>query len=331
MFKDEAQITVQSGDGGNGCVSFLREKFMEKGGPDGGDGGRGGDVIIRAAHNCSTLLDLIRKRSYVASNGKQGQGKNKSGRSASNVIIRVPMGTIIRNEDGEIVADLKENEEEVVVAKGGYGGRGNSHFATSTHQTPRDAEDGAPGEEHKLFLELKLIADVGLVGFPNAGKSTFLSRVSAARPKIGSYPFTTLQPNLGIVDLGDEFRLIIADIPGILEGAHKGVGLGDKFLRHIERTRILLYMVDMTPEQGKSPLETWQILQNELESYSPILAKKTFLIAANKMDITGTDEVLEEFQKEFSGQIHSISGVSGKGVPKLLQSLAQALKEIEED
>ena len=329
MFRDEAEIYVKAGDGGNGCVSFRREKYVPRGGPDGGDGGNGGSVIIRAVNSCYTLLDLIRKRSYEAKNGKPGEGKKCSGRKGPDLIIEVPPGTLIRDEQDNLLADLKEHNNEYIAAHGGRGGRGNTHFASSTHQTPREAEDGTPGTEANLKLELKLIADVGLVGFPNAGKSTLLSRISAARPKIANYPFTTLIPQLGIVDLSDYRQLVVADIPGIIEGAHQGIGLGDKFLKHIERTRILIYVIEMTPEQKLSPVASWQILKNELRSYSEVLAAKPFLIAANKMDLTGTEAELQNFQEQIPEKVYPISGVTGKGLKKLLQAVLQKIEGID--
>ncbi|WP_372367397.1 GTPase ObgE [Candidatus Uabimicrobium sp. HlEnr_7] len=324
MFKDEAKIYVRSGDGGNGCISFLREKYKPKGGPDGGDGGRGGDVIIRASVHCSTLLELIRRRKLVARNGESGKGKKCTGRSADDLVIEVPIGTIIRDDAGELVADLTEHGCEIAVVKGGKGGRGNVHFATSTHQTPREAEAGQKGEDKNLHLDLKLIADVGLVGFPNAGKSTLLSRVSAAKPKIADYPFTTLEPQLGIAELLEYKTLVIADIPGLIEGAHKGIGLGDRFLRHIERTRTLLYVLEMTPDQEKTPKESLEILQKELRSHSKVLSEKPYLIAASKMDIPGSEDVYEALSKEFDQKIYKISSVTGQGLKELLFGLFES-------
>ena len=326
MFKDEAQIYVRSGDGGDGCISFLREKFKPKGGPDGGDGGRGGDVIIRANNHCSTLLDLVRKRKFVAKNGENGKGRKCSGRAAKNLVIQVPVGTMIKDLEGELIGDLTEHDKEIVIAKGGKGGRGNVHFATSTHQAPREAEKGTPGEEKNLKLDLKLIAEVGLVGFPNAGKSTLLSRISAAKPKIADYPFTTLEPQLGIAQLSDFQTLVVADIPGLIEGAHKGIGLGDRFLRHIERTKTLLYVIDMTPEQEKSPKESLEILKKEIHSHSKILGEKKYLIAASKMDIPGSEEVYESFCKEVDREVYPISSVTGQGLQKLLYTAFEFVK-----
>ena len=334
MFKDEAKIYVRSGDGGNGCVSFRREKYIPKGGPDGGDGGKGGDVIIRANTHCSTLLELIRSRKFVAKNGENGKGKKCTGRSANDLVIKVPIGTIIRDEQGELIADLTEHDSEIVVVKGGKGGRGNVHFATATHQTPREAEAGELGEDKNLKLDLKLIADVGLVGFPNAGKSTLLSRVSAAKPKIADYPFTTLEPQLGIAQLSEYQTMVIADIPGLIEGAHKGVGLGDRFLRHIERTRTLLYVLEMTPDQAQSPKESLDILQKELKSHSKVLSEKPYLITASKMDIPGSEQVYEDFAKEVGQKVYKISSVTGQGLQQLLFALyesAQTSKKDEEE
>ncbi|HPY74206.1 MAG: GTPase ObgE [Planctomycetes bacterium] len=330
MFKDEAEIYVKAGDGGNGCASFRREKYVQRGGPDGGDGGNGGDIIIRATPNCNTLFHLSRNRKFIAKNGQQG-GRNKcTGKSGTPLVIPVPPGTCIYDDQKRQLCDLEEENQEIIIAKGGKGGRGNVHFATPTHQTPRKFELGETGEERKIFLELKLIADVGLVGFPNAGKSTFISKVSAARPKIADYPFTTLEPNLGIVELPTFRTIVIADIPGIIEGAHKGVGLGDKFLRHIERTRILLYIIDIAPLDQQDPLETLKILQNEIVKYSNVMKEKKFLIAANKMDLTDAEKNLEEFRKETNLPIYPISGVTGKGIPQLIQAIVKTLDNLDE-
>ena len=323
MFKDEAKIYIKAGDGGNGCISFRREKYVPKGGPDGGDGGKGGDIIIEAVRDCNTLLDLTRKRKYYAEKGKPGRGKLCSGKSGKDIVIKVPPGTIIKNDKNEVIIDLKEIGDRIIIAEGGQGGRGNTHFASSINQTPIEAEDGEKGEEKYLDLELKLIAQVGLVGFPNAGKSTLLSRISAARPKVASYPFTTLIPNLGVVELSKIRNLVVADIPGLIEGAHKGIGLGDKFLKHIERTEFLVYVLDIVNDTD--PCKTFEILRKELGNYSKTLAKKEFIIAANKMDLTGSEEKLEYFKKQVDYPVYPISGATGKGISTLLKAVVSMI------
>jgi GTP-binding protein len=327
MFKDEAEIYVRAGKGGNGCVAFRREKYVPRGGPDGGDGGKGGDVVIRAAGNCNTLLHLAHQHQFCAEDGSPGRGKKCSGKSGCALIIKVPPGTIIRDKEGRLLKDLQHVGDEILIARGGKGGRGNTHFASPTNQVPREAELGQAGEEYYLRLELKLIADVGLVGFPNAGKSTLISRVSAARPKIADYPFTTLSPNLGIVNLPDYRTLVFADIPGIIEGAHAGVGLGDKFLKHIERTRVLVYVIDIAPIDKSDPVETFSILRKELASYSESLAQKDFVIAANKMDLTDAQENLQKFCEKVKIPVYPISAVTGEGVGRLLQAILEMIKE----
>ncbi len=328
MFVDEAKIFVKAGKGGDGAVAFRREKYVPKGGPAGGNGGKGGDVIFVADENLMTLLDFNYKRKYVAEDGKPGGNSLKDGKNGENVYIKVPVGTIIKDaETNETLADLTENGETFVAAKGGKGGKGNANFATPTNQTPRYAEDGKPGEERRIKLELKLIADVGLVGFPNAGKSTLISVISAARPKIADYPFTTLQPNLGIVRYKDYKSFAVADIPGIIEGAHEGKGLGLKFLRHIERTKILLILIDVTEEDYQTAYDT---LMRELENYSEKLAAKEKLLAFTKIDLIPPDE-LEEIKKRkikgFSGTPHYISAVSSAGIERLLDDIWKKLSE----
>ena len=283
MFIDYAEIEVKAGNGGNGAVTFRREKYVPKGGPSGGNGGKGGDIIIEAHHNLSTLLDFRYKKNYKAQNGEPGSNSLKDGKSGKDIIIKVPVGTIIKNAStGKVIADFDEDKKKIIIAKGGKGGKGNSNFATPTNQAPRFAEDGKPGEQNKIILELKLIADVGLVGFPNAGKSTLISVVSAARPKIADYPFTTLEPVLGIVKYKDYQSFTIADIPGIIEGAHEGKGLGHKFLRHIERTKILLFLIDITTEDYQ---KTFDILNKELSNYSKVLSGKKKIVAISKADL----------------------------------------------
>ncbi len=329
MFIDEAKIFIKAGDGGNGAVAFRREKYVPKGGPAGGNGGKGGDVIFVADRNLMTLLDFNYKRKYIAEDGKPGGNSLKDGRNGENVYIKVPVGTIIKDaETGEVIADLTEDGATFVAARGGKGGKGNASFATPTNQTPRYAEDGKPGEERRIRLELKLIADVGLVGFPNAGKSTLISVISAAKPKIADYPFTTLQPNLGIVKYKDFKSFTVADIPGIIEGAHTGKGLGLKFLRHIERTKILLLMIDVTDENYQATYET---LISELENYGETLTRKKKLLAFTKVDLLTEEELEEAKKREVKGCSKKplfISAVSGYGIKKLLDVLWQKLNEI---
>lgn len=333
-FVDQAKIYVKAGNGGAGCVSFRREKFVPKGGPDGGDGGDGGDVILVADPQIHTLYDFYHQVHFRAENGKPGMGKKMKGRDGEDLILKVPVGTIVKDaETGEVLGDLVRPGQRLVVAKGGRGGKGNARFATPTRQAPRIATPGTPGEERWLILELKLIADVGLVGFPNAGKSTFLSRVSAARPKIADYPFTTLHPNLGVVRLVDGETFVIADIPGLIEGAHKGVGLGHDFLKHIERTRVLLYILDSS--HGEEMLKEFETLKKELELFNPGLLKKDYLIALNKIDLVPDPEERQALKKLFPEEererIYLISAVTGEGVPELLYALWQRIKKAREE
>ncbi|GAV21690.1 GTPase ObgE [Carboxydothermus pertinax] len=328
MFYDIAKIYVKAGDGGNGCMSFRREKYVPNGGPDGGDGGRGGSVILIGDEGLNTLLDFRYKRHYKAPRGEHGKGSNRHGRAGENLYIRVPVGTLVKDEaTGEIIADITEHGQEVVVAKGGRGGRGNSHFVSSTRQAPRFAELGEPGEERWLILELKLLADVGLVGYPNAGKSTLISRVSEARPKIADYPFTTLTPNLGVVEVGEGQSFVMADIPGLIEGAHAGVGLGQQFLRHIERTRVLLMVLDMSGLEGREPVADFEALLKELGLYSEKLLKKPLIIAANKMDTATAQENLEKLRQHVKEryEIYPISALTGEGIKSLIYRLWEIL------
>jgi GTP-binding protein len=327
MFIDTATVTVRSGDGGKGAVSFRREKFIPKGGPDGGDGGRGGSIVFLADRHLTTLLDFRYKRAYAAANGKPGAGARCTGHSGADVEIRVPAGTVIRDANtSEILADLKKAGDSYIAARGGKGGRGNMHFATSTVQAPRKSEPGGAGEEKSLALELKLLADVGLVGFPNAGKSTLISRISAARPKIADYPFTTLVPTLGIVGYGDFGSFVVADIPGLIEGAHTGKGLGTRFLRHIERTRVLVFLLDCS---AGPVTDQYKTLLKELKEHNPALAEKPRIIAISKIDTAG-DDVLRELKKARFGKgakILRISSVSGEGVKELLDACWKTLQE----
>jgi GTP-binding protein len=322
MFIDEAKISVKAGDGGNGCISFRREKYIPKGGPDGGDGGRGGDVFFVADENLDTLLDFAGKHNWKAGNGKDGEGSNKSGADGDDLIIKVPPGTLIYETDYDLLLkDMDTPGMKVCICKSGSGGKGNQAFATSSNQAPRYAEPGRPGQERKLKLELKLIADIGLVGMPNAGKSTLISRCSAARPKIASYPFTTLEPVLGIVEIDNLRRFVMADIPGLIEGAHEGAGLGFDFLRHIERTRIIVHILDIMPIDGSNPFQNYKKIRKELEKYSSELGDKEEVIIANKMDLIDNDKPLKDLKKKIKKDIYPISAVTGKGIAELKQLL----------
>ncbi len=323
MLVDRAEICVKAGKGGDGCVSFRREKYVPKGGPDGGDGGDGGSVHAVATTGVDTLLDFAGRHHWLAGNGQPGGGKNMSGRKGKDLVLRLPSGTlIVDRESGIVVKDLATLEERVCIAQGGKGGRGNARFARATHQTPRESEPGTPGEERWFRLELKLIADVGIVGLPNAGKSTLLSRLSKARPKIADYPFTTLEPQLGIVELSHHRRFVMADIPGLIEGAHAGAGLGDEFLRHIERTRVILHLVDVVDEFAATPpVEAYHAIRTELECYGAGLDKKVEIIAGNKLDLTDGDESCRQFAESIQKNVLPISAVTGKGVDRLVDVL----------
>jgi len=331
MFYDRAKIYVKGGDGGNGCVAFRREKYVPEGGPWGGDGGRGGDVIFRGDEGLRTLVDFRYQRHYKADRGQHGQSKGMHGRGAEDSVIRVPLGTVIREEESNLqLGDITSNGQEVVVARGGRGGRGNIRFASSYNKAPTLAEKGEPGEERQLILELKLLADVGLLGYPNAGKSTLISRVSAARPKIANYPFTTLTPNLGVVSLGEGESFVVADIPGLIEGAHTGVGLGHFFLRHVERTKLLVHMLDGAGTEGRDPLNDFQIINQELAMYNEALATRPQVVAVNKMDLPGSEENLARIEDALAGEyeIFPISAVTGAGVPELMHRVSALLKEL---
>lgn len=332
MFIDSAKIYIKAGNGGNGSVSFHREKYIAAGGPDGGDGGRGGSVIFIVDEGIRTLADFRYKKHYKADNGQGGGAGNCSGRGAEDLIIKVPAGTIIRDEvTGRILADLTEVGDKSIIAKGGRGGAGNQHFATPTRQVPDFAKAGDLGEERWILLELKLLADVGLIGFPNVGKSTILSMVTAARPKIANYHFTTIDPNLGVVDLGQGNSFVIADIPGIIEGAHEGVGLGHEFLKHIERTKLLVHVVDMSAIEGRDPLKDFEVINAELTKYNPILASRPQIVVANKMDITGAEDNLKIFTEAVEKEgykVFSVSAATNKGLKELMYNLAAKLKEL---
>jgi GTP-binding protein len=322
MFVDEAKIRVKAGDGVHGCVSFRREKYIPKGGPDGGDGGKGGDVYFEAVENLDTLSDFTGRHQLRAGNGHPGQGSNKSGKNGEDLIIKVPPGTQIYDTDLDLLLkDLNQTGMKVCLCLGGKGGKGNQNFATSIYQTPRFAEQGTPGQERNIRLELKLIADVGLVGMPNAGKSTLISRCSAARPKIASYPFTTLEPVLGIVKLTGDRRLVMADLPGLIEGAHEGSGLGFEFLRHIERTRIIVHILDIMPSDNSDPVKNYKQIRKELEKYSELLAKKKEVIIANKIDLDPEGKIVKKLRKRLSHRIYPISAVTGEGIKDLCETL----------
>jgi GTP-binding protein len=329
MFVDKADIYVKAGKGGDGCVSFLREKYRPRGGPDGGDGGRGGSVILRATAKVATLIDIARRTHYRAEAGKPGRGKHQSGKSGKDLVIEVPLGTLVfERERRRLVADMTAEGQEIVLARGGRGGKGNAAFATATNQTPREHTPGERGEEGWYTLELKLIADVGLVGLPNAGKSTLLSRISAARPKIAPYPFTTLEPVPGIVSLGEFRSCVVADIPGLIEGAHTGVGLGTEFLRHIERTRIVVHMIDAAPLAGPSPIEAYRQVREELRAYGAGLEEKPEIVAANKIDLPAAAENFEALRRALPDrEVIAISAATGEGVADLLGAVARRLEK----
>ena len=341
VFVDEAKILVKAGNGGNGCVAFRREKYVPRGGPSGGDGGHGGSIYLEANPNDNTLLRYRYNREFKADRGRHGEGSNCTGHSGADMVLLVPVGTLAYYaQTGETIADLAVPGQRVLIAQGGRGGRGNQNFAKPWHQAPREHEDGFPGEERHLRLELKLLADVGLVGFPNAGKSTLISVISAARPKIANYPFTTLEPNLGVVnadggtgghgtELGRTF--VVADLPGLIEGAHLGAGLGIRFLRHVERTRLIVHLIDTSDSNVDDPVHSFQVINGELEAFSPSLVEKPMIVVATKLDAT-TDrtrlEALHDFCKERKLEFHSISAVVGDGVKDLVRSIADALDKI---
>jgi GTP-binding protein len=325
-FVDRVTLFVKGGDGGRGCLSFRREKYVPRGGPDGGDGGDGGSVIIRAVAGTDSLAQVVHQKHWRAPKGGAGTGGNCHGKRGRNLVIPVPPGTLVRDRDrGHVLRDLTEPEQEVIVAHGGKGGRGNTAFASPTNRAPRQAEPGTPGEERWLILELKVIADAGLIGLPNAGKSTLLSRLSQARPEIADYPFTTKHPNLGIVGHGDDLRLVLADLPGLIEGAHSGIGLGHEFLRHVERTRVLVHLVEPLPPDGADPLENYRMVRHELELYSKELADKPEVIAVSKAELPGSEEVRERLERELGRPVLAISAVTGQGLSRLVGAVAGCL------
>jgi GTP-binding protein len=335
MFIDEAKIRVKAGDGGNGCMAFRREKFVPRGGPSGGDGGKGGDIVMESSERHNTLVHFRFNPEYKAERGRHGEGSNKTGRDGSDTILKVPVGTVVYDDaTGERVHDFAAADERLVIARGGRGGRGNARFATATHQAPRECEPGRPGEERVFRLELKLLADVGLVGFPNVGKSTLISRISAARPKIADYPFTTLEPNLGVVLLGeppDEISFVVADIPGLIEGAHEGHGLGTQFLRHIERTRLLVHLVDVSDASGRpDPVDDFNVIMNELSSFGAGLQGKPMMVVASKIDVANADKqaALKRHDRKLKLPFFAISAVTGEGIDKLKWAMAEKVEEI---
>ena len=329
-FFDEAFITVQSGDGGRGCVSFRREKFIPRGGPDGGDGGKGGDVILKSTSHRRTLFPFRFKREFKAKNGGHGQGQRKTGRNGEDLIIDIPPGTLIKDaETNDLLKDFSQAGESFIIATGGRGGQGNCRFKTSTHRAPRFAQPGEPCQFLKLKLELKLIADVGLIGLPNAGKSTLISAISSATPKIADYPFTTLTPNLGVVQTGWGKPFVVADIPGLIEGAHEGAGLGIRFLRHIERTHILVHIIDTSAIDPQDPLAGYETINGELAGYSPQLAEKPQIPVLNKMDLTGTNQTAKIFQAKLKDrEVLLISAVTREGVEQLISKIIEKLDQL---
>ena len=331
-FVDEARIQVKAGDGGNGCVSFRRERFVPRGGPDGGDGGKGGDVILRADAQLATLLDLTYPQQFRSQKGTHGKGKNKTGRNGEDLIIRVPAGTLVRDDQSrEVLQDLLFDGQQFVAAAGGRGGRGNARFATATLRAPRRAEKGEKGEQHWLRLELKLLADVGLLGFPNVGKSTLLSKISSARPKIADYPFTTLVPNLGVVTGEDRRPFVVADIPGLIEGASRGTGLGLTFLRHVERTHLLIHLLDISKGPASNPVKDFHALNDELNAYDPSLQDKIQIVVLNKIDLPSVRRRAGNFQKQFEKigyRLHLMSGKTGEGLEELMRAVSQELESI---
>lgn len=330
MFYDYAKIYVKAGDGGNGCIAFRREKYVPMGGPSGGNGGRGGDVVFVADRNLHTLVDFHYRKHYKAERGEHGRGKNQHGKNGENLIIRVPVGTIIRDINGEFTVDLKKHGQRFIAARGGRGGRGNARFTTPQLQAPRFAERGDPGEERTLELELKLLADVGLIGLPNAGKSSLLSRISAARPKVANYPFTTLNPQLGVVDIGER-SFVVADLPGLIAGAHSGAGLGHRFLRHVERTKVLVLVVDAAGTEGRDPIDDVRVILEEVRLYNPLLADRPVVIAANKMDLPEASDHIPQLKEAYPEyRIFPISAVTGSGVQELLYAVSEMLEQVED-
>jgi GTP-binding protein len=336
LFVDEVEIHVVAGDGGNGCLAFRREKFIPRGGPSGGDGGHGGSIFVVASPHTNTLINYRFHPEFIADRGQHGMGSNRTGHDGKDLDLAVPIGTLVYERTGgpdsswRLLADLASEGQRVLVAQGGHGGRGNARFASSTNRAPRRHEPGVPGEDKQLRLEMKLLADVGLVGFPNAGKSTLISRISAARPKIASYPFTTLTPNLGVVGLSGDRSFAVADVPGLIEGAHRGQGLGHQFLRHLERTKVLVHLVDVSSETGRDPVDDLETVRKELELYQPALAAKPQIVAASKIDAVDDETrvaALDARAKQLGLPFFRISGVTGEGLPALLESMWKQLAD----
>jgi GTPase len=327
-FVDRVTLYVKGGDGGDGCCSFRREKYVPKGGPDGGDGGDGGDVVVLATADADSLADIVNRKHWRADNGGRGMPDNCHGKSAQDMVILVPPGTLILDRDRKnVLRDLTAPGQQVVIAKGGRGGRGNRAFMSSTNRAPRETQPGVEGEERWIVLELKVIADAGLVGLPNAGKSTLLSRLSRALPEISDYPFTTKRPNLGIVSIGGERAFVLADLPGLIEGASQGVGLGHEFLRHVERTRVLVHLVEPLPTDGSDPLQNYRTIRRELELYRPAMAAKPEVVAVSKMELTGAAEVRERMERELGREVLAISAVTGEGLSRLVRAVVERLAE----
>lgn len=331
MFVDQVKIHVQAGNGGDGCCSFRREKFIPLGGPDGGDGGDGGNIILETDHNLSTLIDLRYQQHYTADSGKPGMGQQRSGRSGEDMVIRVPLGTLVKDfESQEVLADLTEENQQFILARGGNGGFGNVHFKSSTNRAPRRANPGQPGEKKTVFVELKLLADVAIIGFPNAGKSTLISKISNARPKIADFPFTTLVPNLGVVKV-DDFSFVAADIPGLIEGAHEGKGLGVRFLKHTERSRLLIHLLDLSVASTRDPVEDYAVLQHELKCFSENLYNKPQILVAGKIDHPEAQEKFEACRSrllEINPLLFPISSITGEGLKELLYQIKKSLLEL---
>ena len=337
MFIDEAKIRIKAGDGGNGCMAFRREKFVPRGGPSGGDGGKGGDVVMESSERHNTLVHFRFNPEHKAERGRHGEGSNKTGRDGGDVVLKVPVGTIVYDDEtGEKSFEFTQADQKFVIARGGRGGRGNARFATSVHQAPREHESGRPGEERTYRLELKLLADVGLVGYPNVGKSTLISRISSARPKIADYPFTTLEPNLGVVAVGDardEVSFVVADIPGLIEGAHTGAGLGTQFLRHIERTRLLVHLVDVSDASGRDDVvKDVEVIVGELGSFGAHLEEKPMIMVASKIDVANKDKLaaLKKYCKKKKLKLYEISAVTGKGIEELKYGIAEEVQALRE-
>jgi len=337
MFVDKAKVYVKGGDGGDGLISFRREKYVPEGGPAGGDGGKGGDVIFRVDEGLRTLMDFRYQKHFKAKRGEKGRNKSQHGANADSMIVRIPPGTILTDDDtGEVIGDLTRHGQQVVVARGGRGGRGNIRFATPNNPAPELAENGEEGEERYVTMELKVMADVGLVGFPSVGKSTLLSVVSAAQPKIGAYHFTTITPNLGMVEVGDGRNFVMADLPGLIEGAHEGVGLGHEFLRHVERTRVIIHVVDMAGTEGRDPFEDWQKINDEIRLYNPALIERPQIVAANKMDMPEAEEYLAAFKEKVKEirpdiEVMPISSLTRQGIQELLYRTIDVLESIPDE